>query len=102
MDTLKQNRISVGLEVICNIYFVIEGSLTIISQGLILEKGTYLRNLWNLVNFTTLFTRYNYNNDCSWSCLASADDSHSFVILVRFLRMIRSMRLIQEFPALKT
>ncbi len=60
------NEISKNIEIICNIFFLIEMIINIVSMGFVIEKGSYLRNYWNIINFISVVSRYNfffyYNN----------------------------------------
>ena len=55
--TNLRNTISSRLEFACNIFFSVETILEILSKGLILEKGTYLRSKWNILNIIVIISR---------------------------------------------
>ena len=52
-----RNEISFYLEFGCNVFFAVETMLEILSKGLILEKGTYLRSKWNILNIVVIVAR---------------------------------------------
>lgn len=88
------NRISVSIEVVCNIFFGIETLCEVIAQGFMLEKGTYMRSGWNIINLSTFL--------CTWSILADPDSSSVLILLCRNVRLLRCMRFIQDISLLKT
>jgi hypothetical protein len=49
----EMNRISVALEIICNIYFGVELLLNIVAYGFVMEPATYMRDPWNVLNFVS-------------------------------------------------
>lgn len=55
---VRNNSIMIGLEIICNIYLMIEAAMRIIAFGLIVHHRAYLRNFWNVINFISLFATY--------------------------------------------
>ena len=38
--------------------FTVEASLKILALGLILHRGSYLRNMWNIMDFIVVLTGY--------------------------------------------
>ena len=38
------------------IIFTVEASLKILAMGLILHRGSYLRNMWNMMDFVVVVT----------------------------------------------
>lgn len=88
------NRISIGLEILCNCTFGIEMMLKSIAFGLVFEKNTYLREKWNVVNLITFC--------CTWAIIPDYSGSTGTMIsILKTIRLLRVFRFLQEIPILK-
>lgn len=62
-----------------------------IAYGLLMEKKTYLRNVWNVVNLLAfIFTWFIF-----------LEDESDFILIIKAIRLLRVFRLIEEVPLLK-
>ena len=73
-------------------FYTIEMSLKIIAYGFVYNKGSYLRDSWNVLDFTIIFTAYLPLVLSSKSINLSA---------LRSLRVLRPLRTISSIKALK-
>lgn len=79
-------------DVIFTSLFFAEMIIKVLAYGLILEKGAYLRNSWNVLDFITLVV--------SVLNLAQIGPGSSLRAL-RTLRVLRPLRMVNRFPELK-
>ncbi|CAD8145327.1 unnamed protein product [Paramecium pentaurelia] len=87
---MEDSRISQGIEIIINLILGIDIILKSIANGFILSKKSYLKNIWNSLNFIAfLFT---------W-CLFLDDSQISEII--KTIRFLRIFRFIEEVSILK-
>ena len=49
-----RNKVLFKIMEIISIFFIFEATMKIIAQGLINHKNAYLRNGWNIVDFTVV------------------------------------------------
>ncbi|CAD8058415.1 unnamed protein product [Paramecium primaurelia] len=89
--SIPQSNVSIGIEVICNIFFGIEIILRVISQGLIFEENTYLRDKWNCIHFISFIF--------GWIILIDYD--HIVLTILKTIRLLRVIRLSEEISPLK-
>lgn len=62
-----------------------------IAFGFLMEKKTYLRNVWNVVNILAfVFTWFIF-----------LEDESDFILIIKSIRLLRVFRLIEEVPLLK-
>ena len=66
------------------IVFLVEFILKIIGMGFILEKGTYLRDGWNILDFSVVFL--------GWLSMGLASGSISGIKVVRTLRPLKAIK----------
>jgi Ion transport protein len=76
---------------IITITFTIEMLLKVIAFGFVLHEGTYLRDLWNILDFIIVVV--------SWADIASG--AFSFFKGFRALRALRPLRLITRFESMR-
>lgn len=90
------NRIVYFVNIILVVVFNLEAGLKIISFGLVLREGSYLRDPWNIVDFVIAVVM-------SGSYLVSNDDSAQFtaVKLLRSFRVLRPLRVVRRFESLR-
>ena len=75
------------------VLFTIEMTLKVVSLGFVLHPHSYLRNSWNVMDFTVVMIGY-------FSLLApSGDDNYS---VLRLLRIIRPLRVVNRVPQMKS
>ena len=79
-------------DVVFTSLFFLEMIIKVLAYGLIFEKGAYLRNSWNVLDFVTLIV--------SVLNLAELGPGSSLRAL-RTLRVLRPLRMVNRFPALK-
>ena len=87
------NKWSVGMEILCNIFFGAETAMEIIAQGFFLEKKSYLRSWWNIINFVTFIS--------AWGVIAGTTSENTIIQILRIIRLLRAIRFIQDIPLLK-
>ena len=79
-------------DIVFTILFIIEMIVKILAYGLILERGAYLRNCWNVLDFVTLLI----------SILNLLDiGPGSSLRALRTLRVLRPLRMVNRLPELK-
>lgn len=86
-----QTSVIYYIDIAISCIFALEAILKIIVFGLLLNgKQSYLRSLWNLIDFMTVVT--------STISLAtpSSDDNLSFFKILRVVRFLRPLRIIQK------
>ncbi|XP_041974495.1 voltage-dependent calcium channel type A subunit alpha-1 isoform X6 [Aricia agestis] len=73
--------------------FCVEASLKILALGFVLHKGSYLRNIWNIMDFfvvltgsMTIFAEYNVDVDLR---------------MLRSFRVLRPLKLVSRIPSLQ-
>ncbi|CAD8074658.1 unnamed protein product [Paramecium sonneborni] len=88
---IPQSKLSIGIEVVCNIFFGVEIILRVISQGLIFEENTYLKDKWNFIHFITFIF--------SWFILLDSD--HIIFKIFKAIRLLRVIRLPVEITPIK-
>ncbi|CAD8180886.1 unnamed protein product [Paramecium pentaurelia] len=89
----NRNRISITLEIFCNIIFGLECFGSIIIKGFVLGKNAYLKSWWNVVNFLTFIA--------TWSILGDIKSENQLIHILRVIRLFRTLRLIQDSKILK-
>lgn len=52
--------------------FAAEAALKIISMGFVLSKGSYLRDAWNILDFTVVVAAYVMSHDSNFDCICFA------------------------------
>ena len=78
-------------------FFILEATLKIISQGLYKHKNSYLRDGWNIVDFSVVLTSI---IEMILLYYADADDLPSLKML-RALRVIRPLRSVKRVPSMR-
>lgn len=76
------------------IIYTIEMGLKIIALGFVLNEGSYLRDYWNILDFTIIFTGY--------IPMVIGSDTGVNLSSLRSLRVLRPLRTISRIKALKT
>lgn len=103
---VKNSRSEVGydvtnayavVDILMNIIFAIEALLKIVTYGFCMHRGSYLRNMWNVVDFVILVGGAISDIVLMFS---SADKSVSIKVL-RLFRVLRPLRLIVRYDSLK-
>ncbi|CAF0744257.1 unnamed protein product [Brachionus calyciflorus] len=74
--------------------FCCEASLKIIALGLALHKGSYLRSVWNIMDFTVVFTGI-------ITIFVSAESSGFDLRTLRAVRVLRPLKLVSGIPSLQ-
>lgn len=85
------NKVSAGLDTLFTWVFIVEAILKIVSMGLIMDEGSYLREPWNQLDGFIVFN----------SILEMAMSSGSSLGVLRMLRVLRALRMISRNPELK-
>ncbi|CAD8070112.1 unnamed protein product [Paramecium sonneborni] len=87
---INEKRLAISIEVVCNIIFGFDILLFMIAYGVILDKKSYLRDCWNIVNVLAfIFTWFIFLED------NKVND------VIKTIRILRLFRLIQEIPLLR-
>lgn len=86
-----RNKIVNYLEPVFIVVFTAEAILKIIALGFILDKGTYLRDAWNWLDFIVVLTS-----------LLSLIPSITNVSVIRVFRLFRPLRSFTALPAMKS
>lgn len=58
MSDKWRNDIIVNTEIIFSSIYIAEFIIKVLGMGLIFEKGSYLRDYWNILDFTIVCSRY--------------------------------------------
>jgi hypothetical protein len=66
--------------------------MEIIAQGFFLERKSYLRSWWNIINFLTFIS--------AWAVLSDYP-FETIIQILRVIRLLRAIRFIQDIPLLK-
>ncbi|XP_055327220.1 voltage-dependent calcium channel type A subunit alpha-1-like isoform X2 [Paramacrobiotus metropolitanus] len=75
--------------------FCFEATLKILAQGFVLHKGSYLRNFWNIMDFTVVVTGF-------LTIVASDASSSGFDLrTLRAVRVLRPLKLVSGVPSLQ-
>jgi hypothetical protein len=83
------------LDILFLALYTVEAALKIGALGFVLNKGSYLRDGWNMLDFLIIFTGY-------LPYLLAADSSSSFSLnSLRALRILRPLRTISSVKALR-
>ena len=77
-------------EPIFAVLFTAEALVKIVAQGFILSKKTYLRDSWNVLDFTVVIT-----------ALMSFSPDISSVSILRAFRLFKPLRNLQVFPSMR-
>ena len=85
-----RNNIVNYVEPFFTLAFTIEATVKIIAMGFVMEKGAYLRDPWNWLDFIVVVT--------SW---LSVFPSMANVSFIRTFRLFRPLRSFTSFPAMK-
>jgi hypothetical protein len=86
-------EISTQIDLAITIFFTIETSMKIISQGFILDKGTYLRDSWSILDFIIVAS--------SLIDYSLTNINLSFVKMFRLLRALRPLRFVSRNKNMK-
>lgn len=89
---LDDNEISFGFEVLFTCLYTIEMILKIIAMGFIIERGSYLRDPWNTIDFLVVIL--------GWLVLISIGQSVTVLRIVRVLRPIRTLNSLSNLKVL--
>ena len=86
------------LDLVINIIFTFEMILKIVATGFVIHAGSYLRDSWNVLDFTIVLL--------SWATrvldlLSSSLPNFAALKVVRILRVFRMLRTINKLPGLK-
>jgi len=61
---MEDSKVSLGIEIIINLILAIDIILKSIANGFILNKKSYLKNIWNILNFIAfIFTWFLFLSD---------------------------------------
>jgi len=86
-----------------NIVFIVECVLKILGMGFIMQKGSYLRDSWNKLDFLivliSLFDFYSIAQ--KYSSTNSINNNLGFLKVLRMLRILRPLRFISHNVQLK-
>lgn len=75
------NRVSTIIDIVLNVIFMWEALLKIISMGFFLDKGSYLRESWNVLDFIIVIFAF------IDMCFESVD-----IPVIKILRLLRTLR----------
>lgn len=81
-------RVSNYLDTIFNCLFILECLCKIISYGFILDNHSYLRDIWNIMDFFIVVT--------STIDMVYSDSGLSFLRVLRMLRTLRPLRFVSH------
>ncbi|CAG5136626.1 unnamed protein product, partial [Candidula unifasciata] len=74
--------------------FCVEASLKIVALGFVLHKGSYLRNVWNIMDFIVVVTGF--------ITLLASESSGTFNLrTLRAVRVLRPLKLVSGIPSLQ-
>jgi hypothetical protein len=79
-------------EIVFLVLFTVEAAIKICGMGFVLEKGTYLRNGWNVLDFVVVVT--------GWIGLLPGVTSFTVLRTVRILRPLKSIKAIKKMKIL--
>ena len=80
--------------------FIVEAAVKIVSDGLVFGPGSYLKNIWNWIDFLLIITSIiDFSLDLANT---DGDDILRAFRIVRFLRTFRPLRMVTHMPGLKT
>lgn len=88
------NQILYWVDVIFAVIFTLEMMLKIIDMGLLLHRGSYLRNGWNCIDCVIVIA--------SLVSLSIRNSSVNSIKIFRILRVLRIFKTINKFPGLKS
>ena len=87
---MEESRVSLGIEIVVNFILAIDIILKSIANGFILSKTSYLKNIWNILNFIAfLFTWFLFLDDTQ------------MLKMIKTIRFLRIFRFIEEVSILK-
>lgn len=89
-----RNQILYWVDVIFAVIFTLEMMLKIIDMGLLLHRGSYLRNGWNCIDCVIVIA--------SLVSLSIRNSSVNSIKIFRILRVLRIFKTINKFPGLKS
>uniref|UniRef100_K1R285 Voltage-dependent calcium channel type A subunit alpha-1 n=1 Tax=Magallana gigas TaxID=29159 RepID=K1R285_MAGGI len=89
-----RNQILYWVDLVFAVIFTLEMVLKIIDMGLLLHKGSYLRNGWNCMDCVIVVA--------SLVSLSIRNPGVSSIKIFRILRVLRIFRTINKFPGLKS
>ncbi|CAD8183288.1 unnamed protein product [Paramecium octaurelia] len=92
LDTYFDNFL-IEFDIFITCVFLIEFLLKVIAQGFITEPNTYMRNTWNVLDFTIIII--------SIIDIPYTDQNLSYFKVLRLLRTLRPLRLVKENKQLK-
>jgi len=92
VDSLKQ-QLSSYFDVVLTILFIFEFILKSISLGFAMDKGTYLRDAWNILDFVIILF--------SFVDLVTTGTSLSIIKVFRLLRALRPLRFISHNKSMR-
>jgi len=84
--------------------FTVEASLKILALGLILHRGSYLRNMWNIMDFIVVVTGYItiFTTDHGSSGTGDGKDEEIVDLkTLRAIRVLRPLKLVSGVPSLQ-
>ncbi|CDW88937.1 cation channel family protein [Stylonychia lemnae] len=93
LEDYKNQRFLENLDILFTGAFLIESVIKIISFGFIIDRGSYLRESWNILDFFIVFT--------SLLDLALVNITIPSIKILRLLRTIRPLRFITHNSAMK-
>lgn len=104
--TSESETVSIVLDsfdLVFNVIFIVEAVLKIISMGFVMEKGTYLRDNWNKLDFLIVVVSFfDIEQICyKWSYADSIQSSLGYLKVLRILRILRPLRFISHNKQLK-
>lgn len=86
-------RVSDIIDTIFSCVFIVESLIKTISMGMIMDRGSYLRDTWNILDFFIVV--------CSLIDLILSDIKLTFIKILRLLRTLRPLRFISHNVGLK-
>ena len=93
------NRVLTYFDYIFTAAFVVEMILKIISRGFCLHPGSYIRDLWNVLDFVVVVgALLSYVMQAT----TTTNTNLSFIKTLRVLRVLRPLKTINKIPKLKS
>ncbi|KAL4226359.1 Voltage-dependent calcium channel type D subunit alpha-1 [Mactra antiquata] len=95
-DTNKTNKVLEHVEIVFLVIFTVEAFMKIIAYGFLFHSGAYLRNGWNILDFTIVVIGL-----ISTILSFTLEDDVLDVKALRAFRVLRPLRLVSRAPSLQ-
>lgn len=85
-----------------NVIFIFECSLKVLANGFVMDKGTYLRDSWNKLDFFIVcISAFDFQSFILTYFTSGSSTNLSFLKVLRMLRVLRPLRFISKNVQLK-